>query len=590
MAVNHGPRSYGNIPYTLFNATPPVAFAESMWTVAAGIDASIDIIIFTLPSNGGVRITDIEYRIDGGSAVSLGVVSPGIYNIPGFDPDVEIDVELRAINAKGASDWSDLKVVTPVLFSPLSLFAAGEQGAWFEPSPTTCFTDTAGTTPAQVGQGVALMLDKSKGLVLGPELVTNGDFSGGSTGWTLGVGWSISGGTLNSVEPNNITTASNPVSFLTGKSYQVDYTITSYAGGLVRAEFQGGGVDSGVTRSAAGSYREIITATSNRVNFRFIAVGGTGFTGSIDNITVRELAGNHATQSITSARPILARVPASGRRNTITQTEDFTANWTPVRVVVSGNVAVAPNGTTTAYRITEDTANNSRSINRILGSPAPVGTYTFSIFAKADERKNVSVRVLSISGSSYWVNFNLETGQVVSDLQQGDPTNTGSSIDDVGDGWYRCSVTKNHETGGRLDAQVYIYNQDNLPSNPVYQGDGTSGIFIWGAQAELSSTATDYQRVTSTFDVTEAGQPDNFFLFNDLIDDVLNWTAPADDYSIARINAGATVTLLAGQALSGATNVLNTARTGPYIAVDRALTTAEQNNVTAYLEGKGGGL
>jgi hypothetical protein len=46
-------------------------------------------------------------------------------------------------------------------FSPAILFAAGEQGAWFEPSPTTCFTDTARTTPASVGQAVAGMTDLS---------------------------------------------------------------------------------------------------------------------------------------------------------------------------------------------------------------------------------------------------------------------------------------------------------------------------------------------------------------------------------------------------------------------------------------------
>jgi hypothetical protein len=46
-------------------------------------------------------------------------------------------------------------------FSPASLFANGEQGAWFAPSPTTCFTDTARTIPAAVGDLVAGMTDLS---------------------------------------------------------------------------------------------------------------------------------------------------------------------------------------------------------------------------------------------------------------------------------------------------------------------------------------------------------------------------------------------------------------------------------------------
>lgn len=48
-------------------------------------------------------------------------------------------------------------------FSPLSLFANGEQGAWYDPSDTTTlFQDSAGTIPVTAsGQPVGLMLDKS---------------------------------------------------------------------------------------------------------------------------------------------------------------------------------------------------------------------------------------------------------------------------------------------------------------------------------------------------------------------------------------------------------------------------------------------
>ena len=48
-------------------------------------------------------------------------------------------------------------------FDPRSLFAGGEQGAWYDPSDlTTLFQDSAGTTPVTaVEQPVGLMLDKS---------------------------------------------------------------------------------------------------------------------------------------------------------------------------------------------------------------------------------------------------------------------------------------------------------------------------------------------------------------------------------------------------------------------------------------------
>src|SRR3990167_8241272 len=81
-------------------------------------------------------------------------------------------------------------------WNPASLFVFGEQGIWLDPSDfTTMYQDSAGTTPVTaVEQSVGLILDKSKGLVLGPELVTNGGFDSDTTGWTKLGNWTISGG------------------------------------------------------------------------------------------------------------------------------------------------------------------------------------------------------------------------------------------------------------------------------------------------------------------------------------------------------------------------------------------------------------
>ncbi len=51
----------------------------------------------------------------------------------------------------------------PLPFSPLSLFSAGDQGAWFDPSDmTTLFQDDAGTIPVTAAdQAVGMIRDKS---------------------------------------------------------------------------------------------------------------------------------------------------------------------------------------------------------------------------------------------------------------------------------------------------------------------------------------------------------------------------------------------------------------------------------------------
>lgn len=188
-------------------------------------------------------------------------------------------------------------------FNPAAvLFAAGEQGGWYDPSDiSTLFQDTAGTVPVTAaGQDVGLLLDKSQGLALGPELVTNGGFTS-ATGWTPGTGWTISGG----VASANIATGSTLSQAFTttnGKTYAVTYTITNFTSGSVRARFTGTANVNGVVRSAAGTYTEYLTATATNANFVMVD-GGGGFVGSIDNISVRQLAGNHLTQVTATHRP-----------------------------------------------------------------------------------------------------------------------------------------------------------------------------------------------------------------------------------------------------------------------------------------------
>jgi len=58
-------------------------------------------------------------------------------------------------------DTFTLEVVETSTFDPVDLFASGEQGGLYLPGPTTCFTDTAGTTAAGVGDAVARIDDSS---------------------------------------------------------------------------------------------------------------------------------------------------------------------------------------------------------------------------------------------------------------------------------------------------------------------------------------------------------------------------------------------------------------------------------------------
>jgi hypothetical protein len=192
------------------------------------------------------------------------------------------------------------------VFSPANLFSSNEQGAWYDPSDlTTLFQDSAGTTPVTTaGQPVGLMLDKSQGLVLGPELVTNGDFATDSD-WTKGTGWTIAGGVA-SFDPTgqganstisqdfSITwTAATLGDIAANGTYKYRATASDGASYSVRLTV------SGMTVTGLGQLRIIVSGAT----FFASALNVRSFSGSIDNITVKLLPGNHATQATSSKRP-----------------------------------------------------------------------------------------------------------------------------------------------------------------------------------------------------------------------------------------------------------------------------------------------
>jgi len=230
-------------------------------------------------------------------------------------------------------------------------FADGTPGLDFD------FTDlsmmrqnSAGTTAMPVpGSGVAdppigLIFDKSKGMALGPELVTNGGFDS-DNGWSKSQPTSgivvISGGVLriNSAD-NSYCAVSQESVFVVGKCYVVEFNVVSISGSIR-------------VRPISQSPYEVITSVGKKTIY-YVAIGTalyierqTACDAVIDNISVREVLGNHATQSTDAKRPVL-----SGRYNRIVATEDLSAvTWTKSSTTVESG-QLAPDGTFTATRLT----------------------------------------------------------------------------------------------------------------------------------------------------------------------------------------------------------------------------------------------
>ena len=189
------------------------------------------------------------------------------------------------------------------------------------------------------------------------------------------------------------------------------------------------------------------------------------------------------------------------RSNSLTYSEELdNAVWTTLdNVSVSANVATSPDGTMSADKLVENTANAQHRIYRsFTGTGA-----TFSFFAKAAGRSWVCV--LSNNGSFSF--FNIANGTL--GTIQAESTAT---ITDYGNGWYRCTLYNSHISFGAL---IQLTTANNVTS---YLGDGTSGAFIWGCQFEASASyATSYiptQGAISTRVVDACNNGGNDQVFN----------------------------------------------------------------------------
>jgi len=172
--------------------------------------------------------------------------------------------------------------------------------------------------------------------------------------------------------------------------------------------------------------------------------------------------------------------------NLLASPSDFTnASWQKTRSSVTSNTTTAPDGTLTADKFIEDTSvTNSHYIYQPV-SVTNALVYTKSIYVKAKERSYCAIQFYATnsaftSGAAY---FNLNTGVVTSV----DASITNSSISNIGNGWYRISASSTATATASGNIAFHLSSGALATS---YTGDGTSGIYIWGAQTEVGSFAT----------------------------------------------------------------------------------------------------
>jgi hypothetical protein len=397
---------------------------------------------------------------------------------------------------------------------------------------------STGATAAAVASPVGFIADKRlmggktfDAFVAGqPELgsMTAGDWTatgGGSVAQSGGDLLFTAGGSAN-------TGGSYALSCVVGEVYRIQGTIAlgtasvvdaqvsaSLSGGVSIATIDGGSTYI-FTNTATNTFSRYFRATATTHYFQ-VSPRTAGLTCTLSGLTIKAIPGNHATQATAAARPILGREPVGGRRNLLTYSNDFSnaawgSNLSALAQDVSGPLGenvwtLTDNSDVSALRIVQTrsgiAANSTLTLSFLLGKDSVLTTTPI-----------ITISFTAGTAQNYRIQIDPTTGAVNEQVESAVGTTTVTSYD--ADFWRVVMTATDSGSNTTVSCEITPAGNNAYPRAGINSA-ATGSAVVGYCQLETGSTATDYQKVVSQYDVTEAGVSDVYYLAFDGVDDSL---------------------------------------------------------------------
>jgi hypothetical protein len=344
----------------------------------------------------------------------------------------------------------------------------------------------------------------------GTELVTNGDFSStdlsdwssaiGSTATVTNGEFVVTGTSASGRQVASITTVAGKIYTLTGEarvstgSGTALLAISDSTSGLAERGFV-------ATSETSADNLQLVFVATQSVHYVTAGNGSSGTGDKIfDNISLKEVTFDQPDGTLTlfehpnnvprveydADGNRLGLLVEEARTNLITYSEDFSqSTWSKIRCSVSEGDITAPDGTASAFIVTPATGLNTHYIADSVSGTS--GSRTISFFAKKKEYSIVFVgHGIGAQEGTY---FDLDAGTITSEGTDTD----ASTITPLPNGWYRCAITFDSVIDPRYAILAPCESSGSTSFNP----DGSSGVYVWGAQFEAGSFPTSYIKSNS---------------------------------------------------------------------------------------------